>query len=152
METPSTLSNIPNRMSRAQGVDENNAQLHRIRELRNAPVHVRLDMLRQLAREAEHERHQAGTAEDEAHRHRLADRLRRAFHIRTRRAGVSDAGQLSPEVAASSNTAVVAEAGQQSPEAGTSSDAPATPLAGHQSPETDASPNPAVESSEGSRN
>lgn len=69
------------------------SRVHRILALRHASVHERIATLRQLAteagREQEQETNSESTAEEERHRRRVAERLRSALRIRTRRASTS---------------------------------------------------------------
>lgn len=95
-ETPSTQI-----IASAGANHTHHSRVHRILALRHASVHERIATLRQLAteagREQEHEPNSESTAEEERHRRRLAERLRSALRIRTRRAstsGPSHAGAL----------------------------------------------------------
>lgn len=78
-------------------------RVHRILALRHASVNERIATLRQLATEAgrehQHEPNSQSTAEEERHRRRVAERLRSALRIRTRRASTSRPSHAGGETA-----------------------------------------------------
>lgn len=97
-ETPSTPTIVS-----AGSNHTHHSRVHRILALRHASVHERIATLRQLAteagREQEHEPNSESTAEEESHRRRVAERLRSALRIRTRRASTSGPSHTGAETA-----------------------------------------------------
>ena len=98
LETPSTPA-----IASAGANHTHHSRVHRILALRHASVHERIATLRQLAteagREQEHEPNSESIAEEERHRRRVAERLRSALRIRTRRASTSGPSHAGGETA-----------------------------------------------------
>lgn len=96
-ETPSTPTIA------AGASHTHHSRAHGILALRHASVHERIATLRQLATEAgrqqQHEPNSQSTAEEERHRRRVAERLRSALRIRTRRASTSGPSHAGAEAA-----------------------------------------------------
>lgn len=90
-EAPPTSTDTP------EATRTHHSRVQRIMATRHLSVHERIATLRQLATEAgraqEHNPNAEQSAEEERHRRRVAERLRSALRIRTRRASTSGASR-----------------------------------------------------------